>query len=170
MPRIIASLPQHVTGAAAVDLARRSIDQFFDVAAALDPEQPCAFVTGPADVATWWWHAACETWVHRADVDRVAGRPITLGADRGADGLQWAALFRQVLSARAGEGSPAAIHCVATDAGEIVDIGDGTPATVVSGLASDLILGLWNRQHGQLDGDTDTVAAWAELKAVSPLD
>jgi hypothetical protein len=38
------------------------------------------------------------------------------------------------------------------------------------GLASDLALRLWNRQHSVLARDGDAVSAWADLQIISPLD
>ena len=170
MPRILASLPAHATGVDAIDLARRSVDDLLDLVATLDVQRPCPFVTGPGDVATWLWHASAETWVHRADVEHTLDRSVALDAHRGVDGLHWSALFRRLMGARLIGGPPRTIRCIARDAGEIVDIGDGPPEATVTGLGGDLILRLWNRQHGHLDGDGEAVDAWADLKVVSPLD
>jgi uncharacterized protein (TIGR03083 family) len=170
MPQILCAMPAHLRGEAAVSFARRTLDELLVVVADLDPHTACPFISGPGDVAAWLWHAAAETWVHRTDIERVLGRPVLLDPDRGADGLHWAALIRGLIAARHSGGPPAAVRCVARDAGEVVDVGEGAPVATVAGRAGDLMLRLWKRQHGHLDGDGDAVSAWADLRVLSPLD
>jgi hypothetical protein len=142
----------------------------FDVAGQLDPATPCPFVTGPSTVATWLWHIAGETCIHRSDVEHALGLDVSrCGADAGVDLLQWSVLFRIMVASRRAGGPPATIRCEAIDGNEVAVIGDGPPVATVAGAGQDLALRLWNRPHGPLTGDGEAMSAWADIQTISPL-
>ena len=172
LPQILESLPDHASGVAAVGLARRNVDELLAVAGSLDPATRRPFVTGPADVATWCWHMASETWIHRADVEHTLHGTISrLDAGAGFDALEWSTMIRlRNAGGQQGERLPPTVRCQATDAEDSTMLGDGPAEVMVSGAASDLALRLWNRPHGTLVGDGDAFAAWTSAPIISPLD
>lgn len=169
LPEILADLPPHTSGSAVLEIAAEQLEALVETAEALDPESPCRFVTGPGTVATWFWHMAAETWIHRADVAHAVGQHPRLDPDRGLDCLRWTAMFRQLIAATSAR-TPDPVACVATDAHEVIHIGEPPPTAEIRGSGGDLSLRLWSREHGPLDGDGEAVTAWSDLKIVSPLD
>jgi uncharacterized protein (TIGR03083 family) len=168
MPEILAGLPDESSGRAAIDLAQACFVELLATVDNVEMDRPCPFVTGPGTVATWLWHGACETWIHRADVEHTIGGVPVLDAPRGMDCLRWSVWIRQLVASRRPHRLPA-VRCVATDASDSVVVGPPPPQRELIGRAADLSLRLWNRRHGPLEGDCAEVEAWANLEIRSPL-
>lgn len=157
-------LAEPSSGPAAIESCRRRYNELLTSLESMDPSAPCSFITtATAEVATWLWHIAAETWVHRADIEHTLGMTPDLNPDAGLDALAWSHHFRVWLGELNPNGPPAAIRCRATDSNATVVAGSGPVAASVSGKGCDLALRLWNRQHGPLQGDGDAVQAWADL-------
>ena len=82
------------SGQAAVERCRLRFDDLLATLGGTDPYTPCPFFVGDADVATWFWHLAVETWVHRADVEHTLGVTPDLGPEAGFDALDWSRYWR----------------------------------------------------------------------------
>jgi uncharacterized protein (TIGR03083 family) len=150
-------------GEVAVERCRLRFEDLLETWGGMDPHAPTAFFVGDADVATWLWHVAVETWVHRADVEHTLGVTPDLGPEAAFDALEWSRYWRVWFGEQDPGGPPPAIRCQAIDSDGVVVVGSGPVAASVSGQGCDLALRLWNRQHGPLQGDNAAVQAWADL-------
>ncbi|MCE5288489.1 MAG: maleylpyruvate isomerase family mycothiol-dependent enzyme [Nocardiaceae bacterium] len=147
--------------AAEVDPSGRSARDFVDdlptfltVLRHADPEQPCWSFGSDRTVGFWHRRQAHEHAIHHWDLANAVGRSIEFDPEFAADGVsEVVEMFypRQVRKGRT-QPLPDAVQLVAADTGDEWTLGDGAPRTTVAANASELYLGLWNRQPLVVDG------------------
>ena len=165
-------------------------DALVNVLTQADPGVACwTFLPAPSPLEMWARRQAHETSVHRVDAELAAGRPLTpVPAAFAADGVgellegfvprgrRLRSDVERTLRVRCSE-VPAASWLVTfgpdraqTTPGDSQGAGeDGSPDCVVTGVAEDLYLALWNRQETsclQVDGDRGVLDLFSERVTV----